>query len=57
VPEVTRYRMYLETMKRIMSGTDKIIIDGKLGQSVVPPVSSAATDENSVAADCGQGGL
>jgi len=54
---VTRYRMYLETMKRIMSGTDKIIIDGKLGQSVVPQVASAATDENSVAADCGQGRL
>jgi|SoiMethySBSTD1v2_1073268.scaffolds.fasta_scaffold1991219_1 hypothetical protein len=37
--------------------TDKIIIDGKLGQSVVPLVASAATDENSVAADCGQGRL
>jgi hypothetical protein len=32
--------MYLETMKRIMSRTDKIIIDSKLSQSVVPLVSS-----------------
>ena len=35
-PDVTRRRMYLETMERIMSGTDKIIIDGKTGQGVVP---------------------
>jgi membrane protease subunit HflK len=28
-PEVTRMRMYLETMQRIMSGTDKIIVDTK----------------------------
>jgi membrane protease subunit HflK len=35
-PDVTRRRMYLETMERIMSGTDKIIIDGKSGQGVVP---------------------
>jgi membrane protease subunit HflK len=35
-PEVTRKRMYLETMERIMSGTDKIIVDTKSGQGVVP---------------------
>ena len=35
-PEVTRKRMYLETMERIMSGTDKIIIDTKSGHGVVP---------------------
>ena len=35
-PEVTRRRMYLETMERIMGGTDKIILDSKGGQSVVP---------------------
>jgi membrane protease subunit HflK len=27
-PEVTRQRMYLETMERIFGGTDKIILDG-----------------------------
>lgn len=35
-PEVTRKRMYLETMERIMSDTDKIIIGSKFGQSIVP---------------------
>jgi membrane protease subunit HflK len=37
-PEVTRRRMYLETMERVMSGTDKIILDskGNGGQGVVP---------------------
>jgi membrane protease subunit HflK len=35
-PDVTRRRMYLETMERILGGTDKIIIDGKVGQGVVP---------------------
>ena len=36
-PEVTRRRMYLETMERVMSGTDKIILDTKNGgQGVVP---------------------
>ena len=35
-PEVTRRRMYLETMERVLGGTDKIIIDGNAGQGVVP---------------------
>jgi modulator of FtsH protease HflK len=35
-PEVTRKRMYLETMERIMHGTDKIIIDSTFGRAVVP---------------------
>jgi len=38
-PEVTRKRMYLETMERIMSGTDKIIVDTRSGQGVVPFLS------------------
>ncbi len=33
-PDVTRQRMYLETMERIMSGTDKVIVDTKTG--VIP---------------------
>jgi modulator of FtsH protease HflK len=36
-PEVTRKRMYLETMERVLGGTDKIIIDSKSG--VVPFLS------------------
>jgi len=36
-PDVTRQRMYLDTMERILSGTDKTIIDtGKQGPGVVP---------------------
>jgi len=36
-PEVTRRRMFLETMERIFAGTEKIIIDeAKSGQGVVP---------------------
>jgi membrane protease subunit HflK len=38
-PEVTRNRMYLETMERVLGGTDKIIIDSKNGQGVVPYLS------------------
>jgi membrane protease subunit HflK len=38
-PEVTRTRMYLETMERVLGGSDKIIIDTKNGQRVVPYLS------------------
>ena len=38
-PDVTRTRMYLETMERVLSGTDKIIVDTKSGQGVVPFLS------------------
>jgi membrane protease subunit HflK len=35
-PDVTRKRMYLETMERVLGGADKIIIDGKATGGVVP---------------------
>src|SRR3954454_8982533 len=37
-PEVTRKRMYLETMERVLGGTDKIILDSSAqnGSGVVP---------------------
>jgi membrane protease subunit HflK len=35
-PDVTRKRIFLETMERVFGGTDKVIIDGKSGQGVVP---------------------
>src|SRR5262247_1463404 len=35
-PEVTRKRMYLETMERVLGGTDKIILDTKGRQGVLP---------------------
>ena len=34
-PEVTRRRMYLETMERVFGGMDKVIIDPK-NSGVVP---------------------
>ncbi|HET7805712.1 MAG TPA: FtsH protease activity modulator HflK [Pseudolabrys sp.] len=36
-PEVTRERMYLETMERVLGGTDKIILDSGVGGSNVVP--------------------
>ena len=35
-PEVTRQRLYLETMERVLGGADKIILDSKGGSGVVP---------------------
>src|SRR5579884_2268638 len=36
-PDVTRERMYLETMERVLGGTDKVIVDqGPAGAGVVP---------------------
>jgi len=35
-PEVTRQRMYLETMERVFGGTEKIIMDSGPGNNVVP---------------------
>ena len=38
-PEVTRRRIYLETMEKVYEGTDKIILDSKGGSNVVPYLS------------------
>jgi modulator of FtsH protease HflK len=35
-PDVTRQRLYLETMERILGGTDKVILDSENGSGVVP---------------------
>ena len=35
-PEVTRQRMYLETMERLFGGTDKVIVDSTATSGVVP---------------------
>lgn len=35
-PEVTRKRMYLETMEKVLSNVDKVIIDPQAGSNVVP---------------------
>ena len=36
-PEVTRRRMYLETMERVLGGADKIILGTKGGEKSIPP--------------------
>src|SRR5262244_3650093 len=36
-PDVTRERMYLETMERVLGGTEKIILDSSAGGSGVVP--------------------
>jgi modulator of FtsH protease HflK len=36
-PDVTRERMYLETMERVLGGADKIILDSGAGGSGVVP--------------------
>jgi modulator of FtsH protease HflK len=35
-PDVTRQRIYLETMERILGGSEKLVYDGSPSQSVVP---------------------
>jgi membrane protease subunit HflK len=35
-PDVTRQRMYLETVERVLGGMDKIIVDENAGSGVVP---------------------
>jgi membrane protease subunit HflK len=35
-PQVTRERLYLETMERVLANSDKIIVDSKAPQGVVP---------------------
>ncbi|HMM08347.1 protease FtsH subunit HflK [Paracoccus solventivorans] len=35
-PDVTRRRMYLETMEKVLGGVDKVLIDNEAGQGVVP---------------------
>ncbi|GAB4542467.1 MAG: FtsH protease activity modulator HflK [Parvularculaceae bacterium] len=35
-PDVTRQRMYLETMERVLGGMNKVVIDEQAGSGVVP---------------------
>lgn len=42
--EVTRDRLHLETVERVLPGIDKVILDGEVGQHVIPllPLSGGA---------------
>jgi membrane protease subunit HflK len=58
-PDVTRQRLYLETMERLFGGTDKIIIDpGATGGGVVPylPLNELARPRPSTTPPTTQGG-
>src|SRR5271169_5266589 len=66
-PDLTRRRMYLETMERVLGGTDKTIIDtgSQAGSGVVPylpltelprPRSSAPTGSSSSTGSASSGG-
>ena len=46
-PQVTRERMYLETMERVLGGSNKVIVDQN-GQGVVPflPLEQMQTQQN-----------
>ncbi len=59
-PEVTRQRLYLETMERILGGTDKIILDaggnGPGGGGVVPYLPLNELSRRPAAAAPQQGG-
>ena len=35
-PEVTKRRMYLETLQKVFSETDKVILDEKAGGGAIP---------------------
>ncbi len=47
-PEVTRQRIYLETLERVFANTDKIIIDSAAGSGVVPylPLDRLTRDQS-----------
>jgi membrane protease subunit HflK len=56
-PDVTRERIYLETMERVLGGSDKLIYDsGASGQGVVPylPLSELTTKRQGSSTTTGQ---
>ncbi|ORE95451.1 FtsH protease activity modulator HflK [Acuticoccus yangtzensis] len=52
-PDVTRQRIYLETLERVFSETDKIIIDSSAGQGIVPYLPLDRVDRAGQAANTG----
>ncbi|MCF8512139.1 MAG: FtsH protease activity modulator HflK [Rhodobacteraceae bacterium] len=59
-PEVTRKRMYLETMEKVLGGMNKVILDGvsggEGGQGVVPYLPLGDMGRAPIAADAKTGG-
>jgi len=56
-PDVTRQRLYLETMERVFGGMDKVIIDQSAagGSGVVPYLPLGALDGRGATSPAGQG--
>ncbi|SIQ09484.1 protease FtsH subunit HflK [Paracoccus thiocyanatus] len=54
-PEVTRRRMYLETMEKVLGGVNKVILDGEAGQGVVPYLPLDQLRSGSAASGGGSG--
>jgi membrane protease subunit HflK len=54
-PEITRRRMYLETMSQILGDTNKIVIDDGVGKGVVPylPLPALSPTKNSTSGVAG----
>lgn len=46
-PDVTRTRMYLDTMEKVLSGSDKVILGQEAGQGVVPYLPLPEIKKNS----------
>lgn len=55
-PEVTRRRMYLETMEKVLGQANKVILDGDAGQGVVPYLPLDRLRGTAPAADAKTGG-
>jgi membrane protease subunit HflK len=55
-PDVTRQRIYLETMERILGGSEKLVYDGGGSQSIVPylPLSELTPKRPAAPATTGQ---
>lgn len=45
-PDVTRKRLFIETMERVLGGSDKVIIDDKNGAGVVPYLPLTEVQQN-----------
>jgi membrane protease subunit HflK len=55
-PEVTRRRMYYETMERVLAGNDKVIMEGNSTSYLPLPEIRRKADSVDSAADSGSGG-
>ncbi len=52
--EITRKRLYIETMEDVLKNTNKVVMDGKAGSSVVPYLPLAELKPGAGGKDAGQ---